>query len=400
MAGDSIGLLFRVTNWGESHGAGLGVVVAGVPPGITILPADIQKDLDARRPGQNRFTTSRQEKDVIKILSGIENNETTGTPILLMIENHDHRPKDYKNIETVFRPSHADFTYTAKYGLRSKSGGGRSSARLTAGSVAAGAIAKQVLTHAFATDILAYVKSIATTCSPYDTTAVLREDVLANPIKTTDTKTAEKMIALIDTARDNGDSLGGIIECRITNVPVGLGEPIYDKLDADLAKAILAINACKGFELGSGFKGTQLRGSEHNDAFIKTDHLSAPNNSSSKKTPPKKSTSTETASDPTTAAYQLTQNIRTKTNHSGGIQGGISNGMPIVFRAAFKPTATILQKQQTVTETHKPTTFQAQGRHDPCVLPRAVPIVEAMAAIVLCDHFLRHRGQVGHFYTS
>ncbi len=256
MAGDSIGTLFRVTTWGESHGRGIGAVIEGVPPGIRLDQKAMQADMHARRPGQSRFTTSRQENDLVEILSGLEAGVTTGTPISLMIANSDARSDDYQSLQDIFRPSHADFTYNAKYGLRSKAGGGRSSARLTAACVAAGSIAKQILHEAFQTEFLAYVRAIATVTSPLTSAAVTRSSVHANPLHTTDETTCRKMIPLIDQARAAGDSLGGIIECRITQVPVGLGEPLYDKLDAELAKAILSINACKGFELGSGFAGT------------------------------------------------------------------------------------------------------------------------------------------------
>ena len=360
MAGDSTGILFRVTNWGESHGPAIGVVVEGCPPGISISQELIQKDLDMRRPGQSLLTTPRKESDRVEILSGISNGKTTGTPIAMMIKNKDQRSGDYKKMGQAFRPSHADYSYLAKYGIREISGGGRSSARVTAGTVAAGAIAKKVLSDFFKSKFFAFVYSVSdirATVSDNQFSIKQREKTL---VRCPDLVAANKMEKLIEQASKDGDSLGGIIECRIANVPPGLGEPVYDKLDADLAKAILGINACKGFEIGSGFQGTILKGSSHNDAFVLRG-----------------------------------KKVQTKTNRSGGVQGGISNGMPIVFRAAFKPTSTIKKRQDTLTTKLKKHVLTGVGRHDPCVLPRAVPIVEAAAALVLVDHALRHRGQVG-----
>ncbi len=361
MAGDSFGVMFKVTNWGESHGYGLGTVVEGCPPGIYLQDSDIQKELDRRRPGQNSLTTPRKENDQVKILSGIERGLTTGAPLSLMIRNQDHRSQDYLNLSKTFRPSHADYTYEKKYGLRSIAGGGRSSARLTAGTVAAGAIAKKILKEWFNCDILAYVISIKNLKAKIPK-SVTQNQVEANPVRCPDPVIAKKMINLIEKTKKVGNSLGGIIECVSKNIPVGLGEPIYDKLEADLGKAVLGINACKGFEIGSGFGGTVLLGSEHNDRFL-----------------------------------VRKGKVTTKTNHSGGVQGGITNGMPIIFRAAFKPTATILRPQSTINTQLKKETFTVKGRHDPCVLPRAVPIIEAVTALVLIDHTLRHRGQTGHF---
>lgn len=360
MAGDSLGLLFRITNWGESHGRGIGVVIEGCPPNFPLQAKDIQEELNRRRPGQNKLTTPRKERDQVEIFSGITRGRTTGAPLSLVILNEDQLSADYSNLSTSFRPSHADYTFYKKYGIRTVEGGGRSSARLTAGTVAAGAIAKKILRKWFHTEIMAYVLSVGNIKATIDAQKVIPSQIESNPIRCPESKTAKKMIALIEKAKLAGDSLGGIIECITHSVPTGLGEPIYDKLEADLAKAVLAINACKGFEIGSGFEGTLLKGSEHNDIF--KIHKGK---------------------------------VVTKTNHSGGIQGGISNGMPIIFRAAFKPTATILQPQDTINQKLKTETLTVKGRHDPCVLPRAVPIVEAMTALTLVDHALRQRGQNG-----
>lgn len=356
MSGDSIGKLFKVTNWGESHGKAIGVVIEGCPPKISIDERDIQPELDRRRPGQSDLTTQRDEADKVEILSGTYDGKTTGAPISLIIFNKDQRPKDYDRLSRSYRPSHADFTYEKKYGIRDPNGGGRSSARITAGSVAAGAIARKILSDMLDVEIISYVKQVKDVLSDIKPETISRSDVDKSPLRCPDTDASEKMSKLIRKARDDGDSLGGVIECIIKNVPVGLGEPVYDKLDADLGKAMLSINATKGFEIGSGFKAAEMTGSEHNDPFSFKDGK-----------------------------------IITKTNNSGGIQAGISNGMPIVFRIAFKPTSTIKKAQETVGVDGKPTTIEGTGRHDPCVLPRAVPIVEAMAAIILCDHLLRQR---------
>ncbi len=352
---DSLGKIFRITNWGESHGKALGVVIEGCPTNLELSEDDIQKELDRRKPGQSDITTQRKEDDKVEILSGLFNGKTTGAPISLIIFNRDFRPEDYKEMQVKFRPSHADFTYSEKYGIRDYNGGGRSSARITAGNVAAGAVAKKLLAKE-GIEIVAYVKKIKDVESEFLPNDVTMEDVESNIVRCPDKKTAERMIALIEKAKDDGDSLGGIIECIIKNPPIGLGEPIFDKLSADLGKAMLSINATKGFEIGSGFKGTESYGSEQNDEF-----------------------------------YNDNGKIKTKTNNSGGIQGGISNGMPIVFRVAFKPTSTIQKKQNTVDNSGNEVELEAKGRHDPCVLPRAVPIVEAMAALVLCDHYLRNK---------
>ena len=360
MTGNSFGELFRITNFGESHGKAIGVVVDGCPPLVEIDENYIQKFLNRRAPGQSEVTTQRQEPDKLEILSGLFNGKTTGTPICMLIFNKDFKSSDYKEISKAFRPSHADFTYEKKYGIRDLFGGGRSSARLTAGNVAAGAVAFKILNERFKLEIVAYVKQIKDIEANIDTDKVTQKDVDSNIVRCPDKKAANEMIKLIENAKSNGDSVGGVIECVIRNVPVGLGEPIFDKLEADLAKAMLSINATKGFEIGSGFEGIKLFGSEHNDAF-------------------------------TTKGNKIV----TKTNNSGGVQGGISNGMPIIFRVAFKPTSTIQKEQETVDAKGKAVKIEAKGRHDPCVLPRAVPIVEAMASLVLCDHYLRQRAQNG-----
>lgn len=381
MPGNTFGSVFQVTNWGESHGKAIGVVIDGCPPLVKLNEKEIQKALDRRAPGQSRITTQRKEPDTVEILSGVYEGKTTGTPIILVIKNIDHRQQDYKTTETSFRPSHADYTYTEKYGIRDPLGGGRSSARLTAGNVAAGTVAMLVLQHEISNEtskgrkrnkernqekkleIIAYVKSVKDITALIDVSTVTKEDVEQNIVRCPDKNAAEKMIDCITNAAKDGDSVGGIIECVIRNVPTGLGEPIFDKLEADLAKAMLSINATKGFQIGSGFEGTTMHGSEHNDAFT-IEH----------------------------------GKVTTTTNYSGGIQGGISNGMPIVFQVAFKPPASIRKEQESITAQGKPTILAITGRHDPCVVPRAVPIVEAMAALVLCDHYLRNRAQCGGNY--
>ena len=355
MAGNTFGQLFRVTNWGQSHGPAIGVVIDGCPAGIEITPEIIQTDLDRRKPGQSELTTPRKEPDLVEIESGIFQGKSDGTPIHLRIVNKDFRPEDYGEMTTTYRPSHAGFAYDAKYGVHNPFGGGRSSARLTAATVAAGAIAKQILSGV---DITAYVTSIKDVEATI-TDLVTRDDVERSVVRCPDPEASERMAEVIRQAKADEDSVGGIIKCIVANPPLGFGEPIYDKLEADLAKAMLSINAVKGFEIGSGFAGTLLYGSEHNDPFT-----------------------IDEADD---------QSIVTTTNNSGGVQGGISNGMPIVFRVAFKPTATIGKKQQTVTSEAEATTISAAGRHDPCVLPRAVPIVEGYTACVLADHLLRNR---------
>lgn len=355
--GNTFGQFFRIVTFGESHGGGIGVVIDGCPPKIEISAAEIQLELDKRRPGQSKITTQRQEEDRCEILSGIFEGKTLGTPIGILVRNKDARPQDYAEVEKKFRPSHADFTYEAKYGIRNWQGGGRASARETIGRVAAGAVARKILRFFYPKiDIVAYVAQIHELSAKIDRSKVKISEVDANVVRCPDTTTARKMISLIEKTRAEGDSLGGVIECVVRNAPVGLGEPVFDKLEADLAKAMLSLPATKGFEVGSGFPATRMRGSEHNDPFEMRDGK-----------------------------------VRTSTNFSGGIQGGISNGEEIYFRVAFKPTATIAREQKTVSSAGKQTRIAARGRHDPCVLPRAVPMVEAMTALVLCDHALRQR---------
>ena len=354
MPGSSIGQAFRVTTWGESHGPAIGVVVDGCPPRIPLGEEDVQRELDRRRPGQSGLTTPRQEADRVAIQSGVIAGQTTGHPIAMMVRNKDARPADYETLRTVYRPSHADYTFEAKYGVRDSSGGGRSSARVTVGHVAAGAVARRFLAERFGVACTAYVKRTKDIEADVDPESVTRDEVEKNPVRCPDPAAASRMVELIEKARDARDSLGGVVECSIRSVPVGLGEPVFDKLESDLAKAMLAINASKGFEIGSGFEGTRLFGSEHNDRFLMKDGRMA-----------------------------------TETNNAGGVLGGISTGMPIVFRVAFKPTSTIGKAQRTVDSEGKEVTLAAKGRHDACVLPRAVPIVEAMACVVLADHALR-----------
>ena len=353
---------FRISTFGESHGGGVGVVIDGCPPRIPLTEADIQTDLDRRRPGQSEIVTPRDEADRCEILSGTFEGQTTGTPIAVLVRNKDHRPEAYSEMAEKYRPSHADFTYDAKYGIRNWQGGGRSSARETIGRVAAAAIAKRVLVGEFAPELelVAYVKSIHDIETNIDPHTVGFEQVESNIVRTADPGIVETMIERIKEARAEGNSLGGVVECVVRNCPPGLGEPVFDKLDADLAKAMLSLPATKGFEVGSGFEGTKMTGRDHNDAF-----------------------------------YMEADKVRTRTNRSGGVQGGITNGEPLVFRVAFKPTATIMQNQETVSKDHKDTELKGRGRHDPCVLPRAVPMVEAMTALVLCDHALRQRAQMG-----
>jgi chorismate synthase len=355
--GSSFGQLFRITTWGESHGGGVGVVIDGCPPRIDLTEADIQRDLDRRRPGQSAITTTRDEADRCQILSGVFEGQTLGTPISVMVMNKDARPEAYAEMKSTYRPSHADFTYEAKYGIRNWQGGGRASARETIGRVAAGAVARKVLAKLFPRfELMTYVSHVYDVTADIDPARVTFEQIEATAVRCPDPAAAGKMIAAIEKARADGDSLGGTIACVIRGVPPGLGEPVFDKLEADLAKAMLSLPASKGFEIGSGFAATRMRGSEHNDAFEVRDGR-----------------------------------VATATNRSGGVQGGISNGEPIVFRVAFKPTATIAREQKSVTTAGEETTLAARGRHDPCVLPRAVPIVEAMAALVLCDHALRQK---------
>ncbi|HEV7867752.1 MAG TPA: chorismate synthase [Chthoniobacteraceae bacterium] len=355
------GHAFRIATWGESHGGGVGVVIDGCPPLIELSEADIQRDLDRRRPGQSEIVTPRDEADQCRILSGVFEGKTLGTPIAISVLNKDARPDAYREMEQAFRPSHADYTYQAKFGIRNWQGGGRASARETIGRVAAAAVAKQVLRALLPSlEVIAYVKTIHELTADIDPETVRFEDVEANIVRCPDAPMAVRMIELIKGMRSEGDSVGGTVECVIRGMPAGLGEPVFDKLEAELAKAMMSLPATKGFEVGSGFAGAKLRGSEHNDAFVMEG-----------------------------------DRVRTATNRSGGIQGGISNGEAIFLRVAFKPTATIFKAQQTVTTDGEETELRARGRHDPCVLPRAVPMVEAMALLVICDHALRQRGQVG-----
>lgn len=351
---NSYGTLFKITSFGESHGPAIGVVIDGCPAGLEIDEAFIQSELDRRKPGQSKITTQRKEDDTFKILSGVFEGRSTGTPIAIVIENLDQRSKDYSHIAEAFRPSHADYTYEAKYGIRDYRGGGRSSARETAARVAAGSIAKLLLAK-HNVQINAFVSQVGEVVAPHYTKldVTKTED---NIVRCPDHATAEKMIALIDQVRLDRDTIGGIVTCVIKNTPVGLGEPVFDKLHAELGKAMLGINAVKGFEYGSGFEGIKLRGSQHNDEF-----------------------------------YNEGGRIRTKTNFSGGIQGGISNGEDIYFNVAFKPVATIMQDQASVDKHGNETNVSGKGRHDPCVVPRAVPIVEAMAALVMIDFLLRYK---------
>ncbi len=360
MPGSSFGSAFRITTFGESHGPAVGVIVDGCPPRLPISADEIQRELDRRRPGQSAITTQRREADAVEILSGVHDGVTLGTPIAMMVRNTDQRSGDYDEMRTKFRPSHADYTYQAKYGVRAWEGGGRASARETIGRVAAGVLARKALAAAGPVEIVAWVQRVQDIETEVDALAVTRDAVDANIARCPDPATAEKMIARIDQARKAGDSLGGVVEAVARGVPPGLGEPVFDKLDAELAKAMLSLPAAKGFEIGSGFGGTFLTGSQHNDPF-----------------------------------YDGGGRVRTRSNRSGGVQGGISNGEAITLRVAFKPTATILREQETVDENGRDTTIKGRGRHDPCVLPRAVPIVEAMFALVLADHFLRQRGQCG-----
>lgn len=354
------GHLFRLSTFGESHGGGVGVVVDGCPPRLPLTVEEIQRDLDRRRPGQSRITTPRDEPDRAEILSGLFEGLTLGTPIAVLVRNEDARSSAYESFKDTYRPSHADYTYEAKYGIRNWQGGGRASARETIGRVAAGAIARKLLATATGIEVVAWVRQVWTITADIDPAAVTLAAVESNIVRCPDAAAAERMIARIDEARRAGDSLGGIVECVCRNVPPGLGEPVFDRLEADLARAMLSLPASKGFEIGSGFAGVTLTGIEHNDPFT------------------------------------IDQGrVRTVTNRSGGVQGGISNGEDIVFRVAFKPTATIRQAQQTVDRAGRAVTLEAKGRHDPCVLPRAVPMVEAMALLVLADHWLRQRALAG-----
>ncbi len=357
--GNTFGHLFRVTTFGESHGGGVGVTIDGCPPQLEITQAEIQKELDRRRPGQSKITTPRKEADTCEILSGIFEGKTLGTPIAILVRNKDTRPQDYDEMAQSYRPSHADATYDAKYGIRNWQGGGRSSARETIGRVAAGAIAKKILATVANVEIVGYVKRIKDLEAVIDSNTVTLEQVESNIVRCPDGESAERMIELIEQVGRQGDSVGGVVECVARHVPKGLGSPVFDRIEADIAKGVMSLPATKGFEIGSGFAGTLLNGSEHNDEFY-TDEDGE---------------------------------IRTITNRSGGVQGGISNGENIILRVAFKPTATIRKEQRTVNKEGEKMLLKGKGRHDPCVLPRAVPMVEAMVALVLCDHLLRDYGQ-------
>merc|ERR1719296_1427 len=361
--GNSLGRVFRISTWGESHGGGVGVTLDGCPPRLPITREEIQVDLDRRRPGQSRITTPRNEADAVEILSGLNpENVTIGTPIGMLVRNKDQRSTDYldNDMSVAYRPSHADATYDAKYGVRAIAGGGRSSARETIGRVAAGAIARKVLQLYNGIEVLGYVSKVQDIGCEVDDSTFTREEVEANMVRCPDTKAADAMLGRIDEIRKSGNSIGGVVTCVARNVPAGLGSPVFDKLEADLAKACMSIPAAKGFENGSGFEGTLLSGKDHNDAFY---------------------------IDPVTGA------TRTKTNRSGGIQGGISNGENIVVHMAFKPTSTIAKAQSTVTRDGQEVELRGKGRHDPCVLPRAVPMVEAMVALTLVDALMTQQAQ-------
>ena len=359
--GSGFGTLFRVTTFGESHGGALGAVVEGCPPGIALDLDAVQAELDRRRPGQSALTSTRREPDRVQVLSGLFEGRTLGTPIALVIENTDANPEHYAPWRDVYRPSHADYVYDAKYGLRAWAGGGRASARETAARVAAGAVARQVLGTLGPVEVLAWVDAVRGDAAGVSPDTVSREAVEAHPVRCPDPDAAARFEDHILEARKAGDTVGGVVRCVVRGAPAGLGEPVFDKLDADLAKAMLSLPAAKGVEIGSGFAGTHLLGTAHNDLF-----------------------------EPGPGGR-----IVTASNRSGGIQGGISNGMPIELSVAFKPVATVFQEQATVDRAGAATTIRPRGRHDPCVLPRAVPVVEAMVCLVLVDHWLRWRGQVG-----
>ncbi|MBR90149.1 MAG: chorismate synthase [Verrucomicrobiales bacterium] len=356
--GNTFGQLFRVMTWGESHGGGVGVVIDGCPPRVQLTEADIQPDLDRRRPGQSRIVTQRQEADRVRILSGTFEGQTLGTPISMLVSNDDQRSEAYTEMKEKYRPSHADYTYDVKYGVRAWPGGGRTSARETIGRVAAGAVARKILKEQFGVTVLSCVQQVQRISAQIDPDQFTPKQTESNIIRCPDKTAAEKMIRLIERVRKAGDSVGGVLLGVARGVPAGWGAPVFDRLEADLAKAMISLPASKGFEIGSGFAGTAMKGSEHNDVF-----------------------------------RMRGGKVRTATNRSGGVQGGISNGETIYFRVAFKPTATILQSQDTVSRAGKNVKLKARGRHDPCVLPRAVPMVEAMTALVLLDHALLHRGQ-------
>ena len=353
----SFGSIFRIHTFGESHGPSVGVVVDGCPPRLPLSNGDIQKDLDRRRPGQSSLVTQRDEDDTVEILSGLHEGRTLGTPIALTVKNKDQKSGAYDHLKDVYRPSHADYTTDVKYGIRAHEGGGRSSARETIGRVAAGAIARKILKETCGIEVLAWVQNVHLISAYIDPSIVTYEDVEGDPTRCPDPKAAADIAVAIKKARKDGNSLGGVVQCVARNVPAGLGDPVFDKLEAELAKGLMSLPASKGFEIGSGFKGTEMTGREHNDLF-------------------------EIGDD---------GNPRTKTNNSGGVQGGISNGENLILRIAFKPTATIASSQETIDTDGNEVELSARGRHDPCVLPRAVPMVEAMTCLVLCDALLRQR---------
>ena len=357
---NTFGHLFRITTWGESHGGGVGVVIDGCPPKIELSEADIQPDLDRRRPGQSKIVSPRKEADRVQILSGTFEGKTLGTPISMWVKNEDARPEAYSEMMHKFRPSHADYTYQAKFGIRNWQGGGRSSARETIGRVAAGAVAKKILWERYGVEVLAFVRQVQRIKAKADMEKVTAKAIEANIVRCPDAAAAEKMLRLIEKMRKAGDTVGGIVQGLARGVPAGWGEPVFDRLEADLGKAMLSLPASKGFDIGSGFDSIWSTGRIHNDPF-----------------------------------RAKSGKIYTTSNRSGGIQGGISNGQTIHFRVAFKPVATVMHEQETVDIDFKNTTLTGRGRHDPCVLPRAVPMVEAMTALVLVDHALRHKAQCG-----
>lgn len=359
--GSSFGRLLRVTTFGESHGGGLGCVIEGCPPGLHLDLERVQAELTRRRPGQSDLTSPRDERDRLEVLSGLFEGRTLGTPLAMMVRNRDADPAAYADFADKYRPSHADYTYQARYGLRAWAGGGRASARETVARVAAGAVARQVLESLGPVQVLAWVGRVHDVEAQVDPASVTFDQIEATAVRCPDAPAAAAMQARIRQARAEGDTVGGVIGCVARGVPAGLGDPVFDKLEADLGRGLLSLPACKGFAIGSGFAGTRLRGSEHNDPFVPDGR----------------------------------GGVATSTNRSGGVQGGISNGMPIVVEAAFKPVSTVFKEQATVDEAGRATTVRPRGRHDPCVLPRAVPMVEAMVCLVLADHWLRWRAQVG-----
>jgi chorismate synthase len=357
MPGNSFGDLFKVTTFGESHGGWMGAIVDGCLPGLELSEEDIQPQLDRRKPGQSKITTQRKETDTIQILSGVFEGKTSGTPIALVAKNKDPRPQDYEHLKDLLRPGHADFTYNEKYGNRDWRRSGRASARETLARVAAGAVAEKFLKEKLGIEFLSWTESVGSIKADVNMDAVTIDDIESNIVRCPDQKKADEMISLIEKVNSEGDSIGGVVRGVIRNLPVGLGEPVFDRVSADLAKAMMSINATKGFEFGSGFEGTKMRGSEHNDEFYRDDD----------------------------------GKIKTKSNNAGGTLGGITTGMPITFRVAFKPVATIEKEQNTVDKNGKAIKLEAAGRHDPCVVPRAIPIVDAMAALVIMDHWLKRR---------